>query len=190
MKLKARNRKSEISKVILKILGAGMIVSVVFLFPGSGILLKEFLKSKDIKYTSKNFRNSLRKIYNKKLVKVVQKNGQDFLEITALGKKELLRYDIDGLKIKKPKIWDGKWRMVIFDIPEKFGEGRRALSRKLKEIGFYPLQKSVFVYPYECENEIDFIKEFFDVKKFVILLYVPTMGEYYNLILKRYFELF
>jgi len=186
---KRDNRKSEIFKIILKILGSGVLISAVFLFPGSGILLNDFLRKKEVKYKSKNFREALRRVHNKKLIKIIEKDGQEFLEITELGRKELLRYNIDELSINKSEKWDGKWRMVIFDIPEKYGEGRRALSKKLKELGFYRLQKSVFIYPYECENEIDFIREFFGVKKFVILLRVSTINEYHDLIIKKYFNL-
>ncbi|KKS75320.1 MAG: hypothetical protein UV48_C0014G0003 [Candidatus Azambacteria bacterium GW2011_GWA2_42_9] len=37
----------------------------------------------------------------------------------------------------------------------------------MKELGFYPMQKSVFVYPYDCKNEINFILEIFEVKPYV-----------------------
>ena len=56
---------------------------------------------------------------------------------------------------------DGEWRIVIFDIPEKFKKAREALRMKLKELGFLELQKSVFIFPYECEDEINFIVEVF-----------------------------
>jgi DNA-binding transcriptional regulator PaaX len=183
-------RKSILMGSILKILGAGVLIPVVLLFPGMSILLKEFMKREKIEKSSRNFKMMIKKAKNRKLIKIVQKDGEEFLEITKLGRKELLKYNIDELKIEIPKVWDKKWRMVIFDIPEKFREGRVALSKKLKEIGFFPLQKSVFVYPYECDNEIDFIREFFDVKKYVILLNVLTLGEYYDLILKQHFDLF
>jgi len=63
--------------------------------------------------------------------------------------------------------WDGQWRMVIFDIPEDLRKARDALRSKLKELGFCELQKSVFVFPYECKDEIDFIVEFFGVREYV-----------------------
>ena len=63
--------------------------------------------------------------------------------------------------------WDGRWRLVIFDVPEKLRKGRDALREKLKDLGFYELQKSVFIFPYECKNEIDFLIEFFHLRKFV-----------------------
>ncbi|MFN7088663.1 MAG: hypothetical protein ACK4NX_02515, partial [Candidatus Paceibacteria bacterium] len=48
------------------------------------------------------------------------------------------------------------------------------LRLKLKELGFYPLQKSVFVYPFQCEEEIDFLCSVFDVRRYVLLLEVSN----------------
>ena len=59
------------------------------------------------------------------------------------------------------------WRMVIFDIPEKRKKARNAINFKLKELGFYPIQKSTFIFPYECKNEIDFIGEHFFARKYI-----------------------
>lgn len=57
--------------------------------------------------------------------------------------------------------------MVLFDIPEKIRKGRDALRDKLKDLGFYELQKSVWVHPYPCEDEINFITEVFDLRPYI-----------------------
>ena len=78
-----------------------------------------------------------------------------------------MRYDFNKMKIKIPNKWDGLWRMVIFDIPEDRRKVRNAINFKLKDLGFVSLQKSVFVYPYECRNGIDFVGEFFYARKYI-----------------------
>ena len=78
-----------------------------------------------------------------------------------------MRYSLDTLVIPTPQKWDKKWRLVIFDIPEKKRAGRNALRDKLRDCGFKEWQHSVFVYPYPCENEIDFIIEVFDLRPYV-----------------------
>lgn len=40
--------------------------------------------------------------------------------------------------------WDGKWRVVIWDIPEKRRMARDLLRYKLKQLGFSQLQKSIW----------------------------------------------
>ncbi|MBI4034031.1 MAG: hypothetical protein HY378_00590 [Candidatus Brennerbacteria bacterium] len=81
----------------------------------------------------------------------------------------MLTYDIDNIKLKRQR-WDGKWRLVTFDIPDSKKTAREALRRKLKELDFYPLQKSVFITPYRCEDEIDFICSVFDVNRNNVLI--------------------
>ena len=82
---------------------------------------------------------------------------------------------------------DQKWRVLIFDIPEKLRRGRDTLRDKLKELGFYELQKSVFVFPHDCQNEIEFIIEFFNLRKYVRLGVLETIDN--ELHLQRIFKL-
>ncbi len=81
----------------------------------------------------------------------------------------MLAYDLDKISLKKNS-WDGIWRLVIFDIPDDQKKAREALRQKIKEMGFYSLQKSVFITPYECENEIDFVCSIFDIDRNNVLI--------------------
>ena len=90
------------------------------------------------------------------------------------------------MKIKGEN-WDGKWRLVVFDVPEKLKKGRNALREKLKKIGFYELQKSVFVFPYKCKDEVDFIVEFFNLRKYVRFGVLESIDN--ELDLKKVFDL-
>jgi DNA-binding transcriptional regulator PaaX len=49
---------------------------------------------------------------------------------------------VEEVKLKKPEKWDKKWRIVIFDIPNKKKPARNTLTEKLKKLGFYHLQKA------------------------------------------------
>lgn len=93
-------------------------------------------------------------------------DGSTTLELTENGKKKAVTYNIENITLPSPEKWDEKWRIVIFDVPEKFKNARDALATSLKKAGFYRLQKSVFVYPHDCQNEIDFIIEFWNVRPF------------------------
>jgi len=154
--------KGEISVIILKTLLAVGAVAVVIALPGVAQVFTIF-KPKDSRDRYK-IKRSINTLENKKLVRRYSKNGIEMIELTRLGRSRAI---MGELKLVNQKKWDKKWRLVIFDIPENKKIARRSLSRKLKEIGFYQLQKSVFVYPYQCKKEIDFIREYFDVKKYV-----------------------
>jgi DNA-binding transcriptional regulator PaaX len=92
------------------------------------------------------------------------RDGQLYIRLTPEGEKEAGRYQINRLKIRAQKQWDKKWRLLIFDIPEARRVKREALRGKLKELGFYPLQKSVWVIPFPCEREVKLLREFFNLK--------------------------
>ena len=93
-------------------------------------------------------------------------NGEVMISPTQKGKLKLLNIKLDDIKNKNKK-WDDKWRMVAFDIPEKYKRGRDALRRKLKKIGFCELQKSVLITPYDCKEEIIDLVKLFELEKYV-----------------------
>lgn len=95
------------------------------------------------------------------------RDGSVSIVLSKLGKKYAIHCKLDEIEIKIPDRWDGVWRMVIFDISEKKKKAREALRSKLKELGFRELQKSVLVFPYECEDEVDFICEVFELRNSV-----------------------
>ncbi len=94
-------------------------------------------------------------------------NGSIKVVLTEAGRQRVIQANIDTLTISKPAQWDKKWQLVFFDVPEKKRRGRDALRLKLRELGFYEWQKSVFVHPYPCRDQIDFIVEFFELRPFV-----------------------
>lgn len=103
------------------------------------------------------------------------------------GKQKALRFNIDGMEIKKPVYWDKKWRIIMFDIPEKLRRLRDSLRLHFKEIGLMELQKSVFVYPYPCSKEIEFILEFYNAKKYVRFVLAEKIDNEFHL--KKKFNL-
>lgn len=115
----------------------------------------------------RTFREKLRELHRSGIVRVQENpNGTYEYVLTEKGKTRALTQRFQQLAIQKGK-WDGKWRMVTFDIPERVRLGRDALRNKLQKLGFRELQKSVFVFPYPCKDEIDFLVELFGIKKFV-----------------------
>jgi DNA-binding transcriptional regulator PaaX len=115
-----------------------------------------------------SLRRAVKSLYKSKLIDMT--DGDDGLvkiTLTENGKQRALEYNIDEIVIKTPKVWDRKWRIVVFDIPEKFKKTREAMRQHLERLGFYKLQKSVFVLPYECCDEIEFLIEFYSIRSYV-----------------------
>ena len=120
------------------------------------------------KINERALKSAICKLYRSKLIGCKENaDGTVSMTLTNDGKKKIIRFSLDSMEIKKPKQWDRLWRLVVFDIPEKKRHGRRALAEKLKELRFYPVQKSVFIHPFECKDEIDFITEIFNLASYV-----------------------
>ncbi len=96
----------------------------------------------------------------------IKREGHDVrVVLTKEGRKLAGKYQIDDLEIERPKKWDKKYRLLIFDIPNSTGFIRDILRRKLKEWGFYALQKSVWVHAFDCREEVELLREFLELNK-------------------------
>lgn len=124
---------------------------------------KEYKKYSDRYY----LRKQLLRLRDKKLIHYSESNGYIQIELTEEGRREALIYNPETMTLPKSHRWDGKWRMIAFDIPESKRRGRDALRHMMQELGAIQLQKSLWVWPYECRQEIDFIAELFTVGKYV-----------------------
>ncbi len=92
-----------------------------------------------------------------------RREGHDIvITLTKEGKERASKYQIDELVLERPRTWDKKWRVVVFDIPNSSTFVRNVFRRKLKELGFYALQKSIWVHPYKCEEEIALLRDFLE----------------------------
>lgn len=86
------------------------------------------------------------------------------------------------------KIWDKKWRLILFDIPTPMDKQRHAFRNRLKNIGAYMLQKSVFVFPYPCEEEIGYWCRDLELGDYVEIIVTEHLGSKEPYI-KRYFNI-
>ncbi len=108
-------------------------------------------------------------VYQLNRQKLIEKKKYESSVLVSLSEKGMLRainYKFRRLNNKREN-WDGKWRMVAFDIPNSNEKGRKALSYRLKMGGFYKLQESIFLYPYDCKKEINAFVKLFKLDKYV-----------------------
>lgn len=99
--------------------------------------------------------------------KVENKDGTTTLELTGKGKEFALTFDLENIKLSRLKKWDGKWRIVSYDIPVHMNKIRRSVAYHIKNAGMRELQNSMFIYPYPCHQEIRYIIEFYNAWKYV-----------------------
>ena len=106
-----------------------------------------------------------------------EKDGCLVYKTTKKGDEKIKKFILDEMVLAKPKKWDGKWRLLIFDIPETKKKARAALRQKIKNLGFYQCQKSAWIYPFPCAEEIEFLKEQLNIKPFVKLFLIDEMED-------------
>jgi DNA-binding transcriptional regulator PaaX len=153
-------------KVILLVLAAAGGLAVAIAMPN---LVRAFAGQYGSgKYNQRQIKRALDYAKRKKLVIVGEEGDKVVVKISNAGKDKILKYKLEEMTLPRQAKWDKKWRLVFSDIPEKFKKNRNAFSLKMKQLGFIAIQRSVWVWPYDCDEEIDFIKEIYGIKSFVI----------------------
>lgn len=155
---------------ILKLaaVGVAVVLSPPLLING----IKAYLKYKideagyDEYLNKKRIQNSIRYLKRKHFIAFP---GKGRFTITQKGTKRLDKINIDRITVQHVK-WDGKWRLLTFDIPEEKAHIREYFRKRLKEIGFYHFQRSVFIIPYPCAKEIDTLCEVLEISSNAHLL--------------------
>ena len=179
--------RGELAKEILKGLAMGGLIAASFVAPNLSQVFSLFgVENSRDRYKIKR---SIYGLSKRKLVMLHDKDGEEFIEVTEDGKKKILKYKLDDMFLARPKKWDRHWRIITFDIPESRKRARDSLTKKLSEMEVYPLQKSVFICPFECRDEIDFVGEYFGIRKYVHFFVAKEIDDKDEDYLKAYYNL-
>lgn len=168
-----RKKKRDIQHAVLAVVAVAGFVTFAAVV-GNAIQLFDYLPNEkyNLKYRAKT---SVGRLVAKKYAVWVEKNGKKYLRVTPAGRKAFaLEQAKVALKNQKKK-WDGRWRMVTFDIPERRKAIRFRLCAAMREIGFVRLQNSVWVFPYDCEDFVTLLKAELKIGKAVLYAIVDTI---------------
>lgn len=104
--------------------------------------------------------------------------AKDKLEIvlSQRGLQKALGIAFKDFKLRRPEP-DGDWRVVMFDIPRKYNWARDIFRQKLRELGFYQFQMSVFILPYPCEREVGLLSAVLNISHFVRIIKTKDFSE-------------
>ncbi len=190
-----RRHKNSVEKehitqdILLGILKTGILLTVALIAPNVLQVINSITQKKSgwEKYYPSSVGRQITKLWRKGWVEVKKTGEGHVVTITDKGKTEILKYDLEKLSISKPNTWDGRWRMVFFDIPTGHETERRDFRRKLRSLGFFPMQKSVYIYPYPCEKEIKFLREVYSIPHSVKLAKLERLEN--DRELRSYFKL-
>ena len=108
--------------------------------------------------------NAIKYLESKHRIHIYTQGDKRYVKLTKQGELELHARAIDDLSVKKPSRWDGKWRFVMFDLPSAHRSTlRHSFREKLQDLGFKLYQRSVFIYPYECHEEVHTVAKWYGV---------------------------
>lgn len=182
-------------KHILTFIGAAGIVGLsVFIAPTAAVIAKPFLDEEDRKkynawkkYNPSYLRSSIKRLHKSKCVEIRNQYGEEVITLTESGRRKILKYALDDLSIEKQKHWDGRWRIVIYDVNEKKKRLRDVFRSALGSLGFLQLQRSIWIFPYPCEKQMTFLKEYYDVGNEVLYIVATTLED--DTPYREYFDL-
>lgn len=157
--------KKSLAKIILLVLEKTVDGYVAF----EDFVYNPLLAGRDLKKSKLS--KALKRLREGGLIKQVKIKDDLIFKLTESGK-ELIS---DGFEEKD---WDGKWRIVIFDIPEQKRVIRNLFRRNLKKWGFKHLQKSVWISKRRVFDKLNFYIKDLGIEKWVIVMEVDRLSEY------------
>lgn len=168
-----RKKKKDIQNAVLAVVAVTGFVAFAAV-AGNALQLLDYLPNNkyNLRYRAKS---AAGRLVVKGYAKWVEKDGKKYLRITDAGRKAFAFEQAKVALKNQKKKWDGRWRMVVFDIPERRSAIRHRLRRIMGEIGFIRLQDSVWVYPYDCEDFIALLKVELKIGKDVLYAIADTI---------------
>ena len=175
------------AKDVLILLGTGTFLAASIIFPGLPMVAKPFIDAANQnerpktqkeweKYNLWRLRQMIKRMQKSKYVEIKEENGIPQVKITEFGKKRLLVYDLEKIHLSETS-WDGKWRLIIYDVKKAKRVNSETFRRTLLKLNLLKLQKSVYLTPFKCEDEIEYLRQLFDIGTEV---QIPTVGKLEN----------
>lgn len=171
---RARRRKGEIQHALLAAVGIAGILLVAMAAPNTLQILGKFSGSE--RRFKDQTKTALSKLASRGYVTFIEKGGKRYARITESGKRALI---LEQMKFSggERRRWDKRWRVVMFDISEKRRATRDSLRRTMREIGFFRLQDSVWIYPHDCEDIVALLKADLEIGSAVLYMVVEQIED-------------
>lgn len=170
-----RERRWGIFQKALLFAAVGGLMVAIGAVPDFSKILKHYAGQKKGARFNYRVKSVLGRLAARGLITFEERGGKRYARITETGKQVLELEILREKSLRKPKHWDKRWRVVIFDIPERRRSIRVRLRRFMEEYGFVRLQNSVWVYPYDCEDLIALAKAKFRIGVDVLYLIVEQV---------------
>jgi len=169
---------------VLQVLAVGGIVVASLAMPNLPIALGAAHKMWK-EFNRRDLGRIIKRLEKQEMISLSESDDKIKIEITDKGKRRLLEYDFENITLKAKKR-DGKWRLIIFDIPEDKKSVRDVFRRKLLQLGFIRVQDSVFASAFPCKGEIDFLCHFLEISDYITLVSLDRIERGEKLVFQKY----
>ncbi len=188
MKESTKHLYGTVARTVLAVIGVSGILVVGAVAPNLLQLARPLLRQNHQKpITKKVMDQTLRRLIKRGIVQMVVGPHGWRVALTKRGMEEWFSYACGKRALKRPRRWDKKWRLLIFDIPERRGFLRRKIRRLLLDFGFVRLQDSVWVYPFECQEVLELLRAHHGIRHDALYVRVEHLDKDHRL--KEHFKL-
>ncbi|MBP9757740.1 MAG: CRISPR-associated endonuclease Cas2 [Candidatus Pacebacteria bacterium] len=174
--VRSARRKAYLQDAVLGVLAVSGVIAWAMIAPNTLQLLRWVGPNRS--RFSERAKSAAGRLVAKGYARFEERDGKKYVRITPAGTLFLDRQMLQMQILKSGQVvkrWDGKWRMVVFDIPERRSGIRKRLRRLMIDIGFIRVQNSVWMYPYDCEDLVALIKAELRVGKDILYAIVDKV---------------
>lgn len=182
---KKKKRSKDMKNAILTTVAVAGVIAVAVIAPNAARLLKTTGMTARLRHRSMS---AVSRLKAKGEIEFLEMDGKKYARLTARGEKTLA-YEREKLRLKdeKPRRWDRRYRLIIFDVPEKRRRVRERLRMVMRDIGFLRIQDSAWVFPYDCEEFVALLKADLHIGKDVLYAVIEEIEN--DSVIRRHFNL-
>lgn len=168
-----KRQKRDLRNAALLTIGAAGFIAVAAIAPNMFQLLGRTGVLARLKYRSKSV---LARLKQKGEIEFEERDGKQYVRLTERGE-EALAFGQQKVLLAQgnPRKWDRRYRLVMFDIPERRKKIRERLRFQMREVGFLRVQDSAWLYPYDCEEFMALLKADLHIGKDVLYAVVEEI---------------
>ena len=154
------NRRIPLQTIILGTLAVTGVLATALVAPNAVRLfdyLNPISRRNSIRFNQR-IKQAILRLEQRGLIKVIGEGKKREIHLTQQGEKKINDLYTGAYVIPLPVRWDGKWRLVMFDVPEKRKKVRDILRMLLRSAGFVHFQDSAWTQPYPCDELVTLLR--------------------------------
>ena len=184
----------DIAQTTLLLIGTAGIIGMAFTMPNSLKLLAPFMRKRykrALRSTEQRGKMAQSYYYLKRSgqIQIIESDAGLVVRLTEKGKSRFQKLMSGVHSIPAPTTWPGTWCLVAADIPTKeYKTAADMLRRKLRGLHFYPLQRTLWIHPFNPKQELEQISTQYHIGQFLTLMEVKRLDKQDEQVLKQYFQ--